>query len=156
RRAAGKQTAASKAKPGAHEPAAGKPASVAGKPTAAGASAKPAAPVLATALSSARQLALDVGFCVVNTTGRLQCGDGCRKLDPIALERVDKIVGRCALLRSGTVSCFDGTQFIAVPGLVRATVIAVGRAHACAVTGTRIACWGDNTHKQLGDFAITR
>jgi len=138
-------------------PAAGKP-TLAGKPTkpAAPAASPTAEPVRSTGLTSARQLAFDVGFCVINTTGRLQCGDGCRKLDPIALERVNTIVGRCALLKSGTVSCFDGTKFVGVPGLQRASLLTVGRAHACALAGTRIACWGDNTHSQLGDFAITR
>lgn len=119
---------------------------------------RPAAdPVLTLGFATARQLAFDVGFCVITATGgRLQCGDGCRKLDPIALERVDTMVGRCALLRSGTVTCFDGTKFVAAPGVQRATQLAVGRAHACALTGTTISCWGDDAHDQLGGFGIAR
>lgn len=115
-----------------------------------------AEPVIALGFAAARQLAFDVGFCVITTTGgRLQCGDGCRKLDPIALERVDTMVGRCALLKSGTVTCFDGTKFVAVPGVQRAILLAVGRAHACALVGGAIVCWGDNARGQLGEFAVT-
>src|SRR4029077_19175902 len=102
------------------------------------------------------QLAFDVGFCVVTTTGRLQCGDGCRRLDPIALERVNTRAARCALLRPGTVACFDGTRFAPVPGVQRATALAVGRAHACALVEGAIRCWGDPQHGQLGEFAIPR
>ena len=137
-----------------------KPRPAAAKPPAANRPAAPAAPagdpVQSPGFAAARQLAFDVGFCVVTTTGRLQCGDGCRRLDPIVLERVDTLVGRCALLRSGTVACFDGARFVAVPGLQRATALAVGRAHACALAESAIRCWGDHQHSQLGDFAIPR
>lgn len=120
-------------------------------------SAAPAGdPAQSPGFAAARQLAFDVGFCVVTTTGRLQCGDGCRRLDPIFLERVDTVVGRCALLRSGTVACFDGTRFTPVPGVQRATALAVGRAHACALVEARIRCWGDPQHGQLGEYAIPR
>jgi hypothetical protein len=114
-------------------------------------------PVLSVGFAAARQLAFDVGFCVVTAAGsRLQCGDGCRKFDPIALERVDTVVSRCALLKSGTVTCFDGTKFVAVPGLQHATQLAVGRAHACALAGGAVVCWGDNAHGQLGEYAVAR
>jgi hypothetical protein len=148
-------------KPTATKPTATKP--TAAKPTAAKPTAHPAAsaesagdPAQSPGFAAARQLAFDVGFCVVTTTGRLQCGDGCRRLDPIALERVDTLVGRCALLKSGTVACFDGTRFAAVSGVQRASALAVGRAHACVLVEGAIRCWGDHQHGQLGDFALPR
>jgi hypothetical protein len=113
-------------------------------------------PADALGFTAARRLAFDLGFCVVTTTNKLQCGDGCRQLDPVKLERVDSVVGRCALLRSGTVTCFDEVKGIAVPGVTRASLLAVGRAHACALVDGKIACWGDDDHGQLGGFAITR
>jgi hypothetical protein len=101
-----------------------------------------------------RQLAFELGFCVVTTANKLQCGDGCRKIDPPKLERVRSVVGRCALLKSGTVACFDEVKGNAVPNLVRATQLVVGRAHGCAIALGTIACWGANDHGQLGPFAI--
>jgi alpha-tubulin suppressor-like RCC1 family protein len=65
------------------------------------------------------------------------------------------MVGRCAQLKSGIVTCFDGTTFVVVPGVQRATQLAVGRAHACALAGGAIVCWGDNARGQLGEFAVT-
>jgi len=105
---------------------------------------------------SARQLAFELGFCVVTTDGKLQCGDGCRQIDPPKLERVDAVVGRCARLTSGSVTCFDDGKATAVPGITLASMLAVGAAHACAIVDRRIICWGGNDHHQLGEFAITR
>lgn len=113
-------------------------------------------PADALGFTAVRQLAFDLGFCVVTTTSHLQCGDGCRQLDPVKLERVESVVGRCALLRSHTVTCFDEVKGNAVPGVTRASLLAVGRAHACALVDGRIACWGDDDHGQLGSFAIAR
>jgi hypothetical protein len=106
--------------------------------------------------TAARALAFDLGFCVVTSANRLQCGDGCRTVEPVKLERVDAVVGRCALLKSHTISCFDDVKATAVPGVTRASLLAVGRAHGCATVDGRITCWGNNDHGQLGDFAITR
>jgi hypothetical protein len=118
--------------------------------------AAPGEPADPLGFTSARQLAFDLGFCVVTTTNKLQCGDGCRQIDPVKLERVDSVIGRCARLRSGTVTCFHDGQATAIPGVTRATLLAVGRAHACAFVDGRIACWGDDDHGQLGGFAIAR
>ncbi len=106
--------------------------------------------------SAARALAFDLGYCVVTTANRLQCGDGCRAVFPPRLERVDTIVGRCAQLRSGTITCFDEVKATAVPGITHASLLAVGRAHGCALVDRRIACWGSNDHGQLGDTEIAR
>src|SRR6202000_1714456 len=65
-------------------------------------------------LAAARQLAFGIGFCVVTTTHKLQCGDGCRTVDPPKLEHVDSVAGRCALLRSGGVTCLDQDKLVPV------------------------------------------
>jgi hypothetical protein len=104
--------------------------------------------------TSVRQLAFDLGFCVVTDNNLLQCGDGCRKTYPPKLERVVSVVGRCALLKSGTVACFDEVKGNPIPNLIRANHLAVGRAHGCAIAFNNIACWGANDHHQLGPFAF--
>ncbi len=73
----------------------------------------------------------------------------------------------CALIRDGRVVCWgdrtraqlgdgDPTAFSGlpalVPGIARATAIAAGGRHTCAVDGDGLAlCWGDNVAGQLGD-----
>ncbi len=113
-------------------------------------------PAEALGFTSARQLAFDLGFCVVTTDDKLVCGDGCRRIDVPKLEHVDAVVGRCALLTSGTVTCFDGGKAVTVSSITRANPIAVGAAHACAIVGGQIICWGGNEHRQLGEFGIAR
>jgi hypothetical protein len=112
-------------------------------------------PTEALGFPAARQLAFDLGFCVVTTAGQLVCGDGCRQVDPPKLERVDAVVGRCALLAAGSATCFDAGKSTAVPGITRASGLAVGAAHACAIVEGRIRCWGSDDHHQLGGFTIT-
>jgi len=73
----------------------GKPAS--SGPATGGPTSEPAE---ALGFTSARQLAFDLGFCVVTTDSKLTCGDGCRKIDPSKLEHVDAVVGRCVRTRS--------------------------------------------------------
>ena len=76
-------------------------------------------------------------------------------------------VTACALMLDATVQCWgwnpdgqvgDGTSGntrltpVAVTGLSRVTMLAVGGSHACALLSDRTArCWGDNQYGQLGD-----
>jgi hypothetical protein len=113
-------------------------------------------PAEALGFTPARQLAFDIGFCVVTTDGKLVCGDGCRRIDAPKLEHVDAVVGRCALLTSGAVTCFDGGKAVTVSSITRANPLGVGAAHACAIAGGRIICWGGDDHHQLGEFALAR
>jgi hypothetical protein len=154
-------------KPG-KRPKAGKAtkAGKAAKPTVAAKPSKPAPsdaapshptgePADALGFPAARQLAFEIGFCVVTTAGKLECGDGCRKVDPPKLERVNAVVGRCALLVSGTVTCFDDGKATAAPGLTRVRGLVAGRAHACALADGKIRCWGSDDHHQLGGFTTS-
>ncbi|HEX4423502.1 MAG TPA: hypothetical protein VH165_36585, partial [Kofleriaceae bacterium] len=111
-------------------------------------------PAGALGFAAARQLAFGLGFCVVTTTHKLQCGDGCRTVDPPKLEHVDSVADRCALLRSGAVTCLDHDKLVPVAGIAHATSIAAGRAHACALVDDKIVCWSDDSHGQLGGFSI--
>jgi alpha-tubulin suppressor-like RCC1 family protein len=73
----------------------------------------------------------------------------------------------CAVLESGRVACWGvgadaqakwlGSMDFAripilVPGLTDAVSVAVGWSHVCALRKNgRVACWGDDTHGELGD-----
>jgi alpha-tubulin suppressor-like RCC1 family protein len=105
---------------------------------------------------AARQLAFEIGFCVVTATHKLQCGDGCRRVDPPKLDRVDNVIGRCLQLKSGTVTCFNDGAFTAAAGVTRASLLTVGRSHACAMVDGRVVCWGSDEHHQLGSYAIAK
>jgi hypothetical protein len=104
---------------------------------------------------SVRQLAFGLGFCVVTTTDKLTCDDGCGRIKPPTLDRVSAVVGRCAQGTSGAVTCFDDGKPTAIPGITHPTQLAVGRAHACALAAGKIVCWGNRDHGQLGDFALS-
>jgi len=60
------------------------------------------------------------------------------------------------MLTSGAVTCFDGGKAVTVSSITRANPLAVGAAHACAIVGGRIVCWGSDDHHQLGEFALVR
>jgi alpha-tubulin suppressor-like RCC1 family protein len=54
----------------------------------------------------------------------------------------------CAVTASG-VRCWGGT--LSPPSRIDAVALAVGAAHACAITRDRaVTCWGDSAHGQLG------
>jgi alpha-tubulin suppressor-like RCC1 family protein len=71
----------------------------------------------------------------------------------------------CALTCRGEVYCWGAGPFVGVEaagdgpvtapmrveGIEDAYAIACGASHTCAVSGCRIACWGDNTYHQLGN-----
>ena len=122
-------------------------------PSGAAASESTREPAVALGLPPARQLAFGLGFCAVTTDGKLVCSEGCRQVTP---PKLDAVVGRCALLTTGAITCFDGGKAVTVSGITRANPLAVGAAHACAIVGGKISCWGGNDHHQLGAFAIAR
>jgi len=125
-------------------------------------SRKPARPAAAVepadtlGFPAARALAFDIGFCAVTATHKLQCGDGCRRIDPPRLDRIDAVVGRCVVFKSGTVTCFDDGAAVAAPGVTRASMVVAGRSHACAMVDGKLVCWGSDEHHQLGEFAIAK
>ena len=76
----------------------------------------------------------------------------------------------CALLSSGTVTCWGWNQFgqlgdgtttarttpVSVVGISGATAITVGASHTCALLpGGTVTCWGVNGGGQLGDGTTT-
>ncbi len=128
------------------------------KPPPAGVENKPTEPVLTLALPRARALVFDTGWCVVTAVGgRIQCGDGCGKLESPwrHLDRVEEVVGRCARVKGDAVTCW-GAELVQpamskVQGVTGVTALAVGRRHGCALVAQGgITCWGENDHGQLG------
>ena len=76
----------------------------------------------------------------------------------------------CALLNSGTISCWrssysenifiknlaEGSGYLeTVPDISDATAIAVGNIHACAIhLDMTVSCWGDGRYGRLGDGVV--
>jgi len=123
--------------------------------------------------------------CQVNDDGTVRCwgsnssgqiGDGTSGTNrriPVPVSGLTNAVAiaaggshTCALLASGTVSCWglngdgrlgDGTQTdrptpVPVSGLFNAVAIATGGRHSCALLASGTArCWGSNNRGQLGD-----
>jgi hypothetical protein len=76
----------------------------------------------------------------------------------------------CASLTNGTVECWgvansfgqlgNGTTMtsttpVAVTGLANVTQVCAGADHACALSGSRVYCWGNNSNGQLGNGTTT-
>jgi len=135
-------------------PTAAARASIKPRKPAAQAAVAPVEPADTLGLPAARALAFDIGFCAVTTKHQLQCGDGCRQIDPPKLDRIDRVAGRCVVLQSGGVTCFDDGAAVAAPGITGASMVVAGRSHACAMVGGKLVCWGSDQHHQLGEFAI--
>ncbi|MTD14591.1 hypothetical protein GIS00_11620 [Nakamurella sp. YIM 132087] len=96
---------------------------------------------------------------------------GERTLDGLTVTAVDAAERMSCALASGKVFCWGRTRSpgdgrphpygIGLPVRVGGaligrpvTAIAVGRDHACALTGDRVYCWGDNSRGQLGRGTI--
>lgn len=67
----------------------------------------------------------------------------------------------CAVSKNGVVTCWGGSTEAAteagpavVAGLPAAQSVSVGAFHACAMAGTEVWCWGQNTDGQLGDGTV--
>jgi hypothetical protein len=108
-------------------------------------------------------------YGVERAGGTTRLGEEHEVLPPIADERVAQIgVGPwevCAVTESGRVYCHRQSLESArgdeapvyggatqVEGLEEATAVTVGAMHACVLLADGdVACWGENTHGQLGD-----
>jgi alpha-tubulin suppressor-like RCC1 family protein len=57
----------------------------------------------------------------------------------------------CYRRDDGNVLCQEKSGLAIVPNVSRATAIAAGASHACALTPAGMTCWGENSAGQLGD-----
>ncbi len=86
------------------------------------------------ALPPAKQLAFELGWCVVTKDDKLACSDGCALPAKVALDHVDRVAGHCVVQTTGAVRC-DGKL---ISGVAKPTALAGN----CAIVGEQILCWG--------------
>jgi hypothetical protein len=114
-------------------------------------------------LPPAKNLAFDVGLCVVTKSGLLQClssRDACKQDSPWpGLANVERVSGYCALMRDGAAKCWavdrKSRLVSAIADAVNVRDLVVSTSHACALRSDRqIICWGSNKFGALGSGEI--
>ena len=110
--------------------------------------AKPApqaAQIVALKLPDSSRLAFDAGICVVTTSGKLECVDGCTTEPPWpGLAKVDVVAGRCARITDGSVRCWtaDKRAAVAIAGVANTTLLDAAATRGCAIDREqRTLCW---------------
>ena len=97
--------------------------------------APPPAPKLESLpFSPAKQLAFDLGWCVVTTANKLECSEACGKPGKSQLDKVDRVVGRCVVQTTGAVRCDNKP----VSGVTAPSALA----GSCAIVKSAVMCWG--------------
>lgn len=111
------------------------------------------------ALPKAKHLAFDVGLCVVTAGGQLQClqsSNACELDSPWpGLAKIDMVDGHCARIADAGVRCWQvdrsSRTVSTVSGISGLQQMASSSSHGCALLkDNRVACWGENTHGELG------
>lgn len=109
---------------------------------------KPSMQVVRLKLPDANRLAFDAGICVVTTSGKLECADGCKTETWPGLAKVDSVAGQCARLTDGGVRCWPEGKRAASPvaGVAKAAQLSAAGSRGCALLAEhRVACW-DGPH----------
>ncbi len=106
---------------------------------------KPEPTDFALELPPAKQLAFTSGLCVVTTSGKLACGDGCGK--PTlrhGLDKLAEVAGDCGRAIDGSIRCWRGEALAPIDGVVDAKAFAAINTHGCALLGdATVTCWDE-------------
>lgn len=111
-----------------------KPAKRPAKPAPVVATVPPPSRFATLGVPPAKQLAFELGWCVVSTANKLECSESCMTASHARLDKVERVAGRCVLLTGGALRC-DGKP---ISGVQKPAALA----GSCAIIASGIVCWG--------------